>query len=80
MTAYYWMGLCVRDPLRISSVLRVTWLRRATWNQAASGVAWTQGGANGSGDRESALRSVVRVNAAPGQTVAFDLTALRRSG
>jgi RHS repeat-associated protein len=49
---------------------------QATWNQAASGVAWTQGGANGAGDRESARRSVVRVNAAPGQTVAFDLTAL----
>ncbi|MFZ2488911.1 MAG: DNRLRE domain-containing protein [Anaerolineae bacterium] len=55
---------------------RVTHARHATWNQAASSVAWTQGGANGSGDRESIRRAVVRVNAAPGQTVSFDLTAL----
>ena len=49
---------------------------QATWNQATSSVAWTTAGANGSGDREGARRATARVNAAPGGTVSFDLTAL----
>jgi hypothetical protein len=47
---------------------------QSVWNQAASDVALTQQGANGSGDRESARRATVRVNTAPGGTVSIDLT------
>ena len=44
--------------------------------QATSGVAWTQSGANGSGDRESTRRASMRVNAAVGGTATVDLTGL----
>ncbi len=60
----------------IFKLLRSWTEMQATWNSAASGVAWTQPGANGSGDRESIRRASMRVNAAVGGTATVDLTGL----
>jgi RHS repeat-associated protein/uncharacterized repeat protein (TIGR01451 family) len=69
-TANAWLDLDVFKVLRGWQELQ------ATWNQATGGVAWSQGGANGSGDREMARSATARVNADQGGTVSFDLTGL----